>query len=59
MLGVVLIVQAVALQASNALDDDPSTKFDYKAVTTAVIAGWALMHTRDNKVSSEQAGAGR
>jgi hypothetical protein len=57
VLGVVLIVEALTGQVKNVVDDDPNTKFNMQAVVTAVLAGWGLLHARDNKVTSEEVGA--
>lgn len=55
-IGAILIAIGSALGAQ--FDNDPATVADWGAVIAAVIAGVGLLFARDNKVTSEQAGAG-
>lgn len=54
-IGAVLVAAGSALTAM--FDNDPATLPDWGAVIAAVIAGIGLLFARDNKVSSEAAGA--
>jgi len=54
-IGAILIAVGSALGAQ--FDNDPATVADWGAVIAAVIAGIGLLFARDNKVTSEQAGA--
>ena len=54
--GAILVAIGSALSAT--FDADPATVADWGAVVAAVIAGIGLIFARDNKVTSEQAGAG-
>lgn len=55
--GIAAIVTAVATAIGAMADNDPMTNPDWGAVVAAVFAGIGLLSARDNKVSSEQAGA--
>jgi hypothetical protein len=55
--GIAAIVVAIATAVSALFDADPLTLPDWGAVAAAVMAGVGLLAARDNKVSSEQAGA--
>lgn len=55
--GVFLILGAIGNAGSALLDDDPKTNVDFKATGAVILGGVALIAARDNKVSSEQAGA--
>lgn len=55
--GIAAIVTAVASAIAALLDNDPTTVPEWGAVAAAVMAGVGLLNARDNKVSSEQAGA--
>ena len=55
-IGAILVAVGSALTAT--FDADASTVADWGAVVAAVIAGVGLLFARDNKVTSEQAGAG-
>lgn len=55
--GIGAILVAVGSAVTAIFDNDPATVADWGAVTAAVIAGIGLIMARDNKVSSEQAGA--
>lgn len=53
--GAMLVAIGGALSAT--FDNDPATTADWTAVIAACIAGFGLLFARDNKVSSEKAGA--
>lgn len=55
--GVVTILAAVLNAASAFLDNDPLTVPDWNGVVIAISAGIGLLFARDNKVTSEDAGA--
>ena len=55
--GIAAIVVAVGTAVGALFDADPLTLPDWGAVGAAVMAGIGLLAARDNKVSSEQAGA--
>lgn len=55
--GIGAILVAVGGAVSATFDNDPATVADWAAVIAACIAGFGLIFARDNKVSSEQAGA--
>jgi hypothetical protein len=55
--GIAAIVAALATAAVALFDADPLTTPDWGAVGAAFLAGVGLLAARDNKVSSEQAGA--
>jgi len=55
--GIAAIVVAVGTAVVALFDADPLTIPDWGAVAAAVMAGIGLLAARDNKVSSEQAGA--
>ena len=48
---------AIGGAISATFDNDPTTTADWAAVIAACIAGFGLLFARDNKVSSEKAGA--
>jgi len=54
-IGAILIALGSALSAQ--FDNDPATVPDWGSLIAAVVAGVGLLNARDNKVSSEQAGA--
>lgn len=54
-LGAILVAIGSAVTAH--FDSDPQTISDWGAVVAAIIAGVGLMLARDDKVSSESAGA--
>jgi hypothetical protein len=54
-IGAILVAVGGALSAT--FDNDPLTVADWTAVVASVIAGFGLLAARDNKVSSEKAGA--
>jgi hypothetical protein len=55
--GIVAVLAALANAASLLLDDNPATVPDWTATIAAISAGLGLIFARDNKVTSEQAGA--
>lgn len=55
--GIAAIVAAVATALVALFDADPITMPDWGAVAAAFIAGVGLLAARDNKVTSEAAGA--
>ena len=55
--GIAAIVVAVGTAVGALFDADPLTLPDWGAVAAAVMGGVGLLAARDNKVSSEQAGA--
>jgi len=54
-LGMILSAVGFALKAS--FDNDPSTVINIEGTIAAISGGLALLFARDNKVSSEDAGA--
>jgi hypothetical protein len=54
-LGAIFVSVGAALTAM--FDNDPLTNPEWGVVIAAIIAGVGLLSARDNKVSSEQAGA--
>lgn len=54
-IGAMLVAIGGAISAT--FDNDPTTTADWAAVLAACIAGFGLLFARDNKVSSEKAGA--
>ena len=56
-MGVLAILGAFIGAATALLDGNDATKVDYPTLAAAVAAGWGLIQARDNKVSSEEAGA--
>ena len=57
LLGIVTILSAISTAAKAELDDDPATSANWGEVAMFVMAGSGLIASRDNKVSSESAGA--
>ena len=57
LLGVVMILGALASAAVALLDNDPATTVNLPAVGAAFTAGIGLILARDNGVTSESAGA--
>jgi hypothetical protein len=55
--GIAAIVVAIGAAVGALFDADPLTLPDWGAVAAAIMAGIGLLAARDNKVSSEQAGA--
>jgi len=56
--GILAIVVAISAAVKCTIDNDPSTVADWGSVAAAVMAGIGLIFARDNKTTSEQAGAG-
>jgi anti-sigma-K factor RskA len=56
--GICAIIVAVATAAGAMFDTDAATNPDWGSTVAAVLAGIGLLAARDNKVTSEQAGAG-
>jgi hypothetical protein len=56
MVGILTLVGAIVTGAIALLDSDPTTVVDLTTIIQA-ITGLGLMVARDNKVTSEQAGA--
>lgn len=57
--GVGAILTALGTACTYQFDNDPTTSPDWAVVVVAIVAGLGLLFARDNKVSSEQAGAGK
>ena len=57
IMGLCAIVAAIAGAASALIDGDPKTTPDWTTISAAISAGIGLIAARDNKVTSEQAGA--
>lgn len=55
--GIATILIAIATAVKALFDGDPATNPDWALVVTTVISGIGLLAARDNKVTSEQAGA--
>lgn len=58
-LGIVAIAIAVLGAIKAMLDGDPSTNVNWETTGSAISAGWAAIMARDNKVTSEEAGAAK
>lgn len=56
--GIAAIVAAVATAIVAEFDGNPATTAEWGVVITAVVTGIGLLFARDNKVTSEEAGAG-
>lgn len=57
-LGIASILAAISSVITALLDADPNTNPNWPLVGAAITAGLQGLFARDNKVSSEQAGAG-
>lgn len=57
--GVLGFLDLLIGQLQYVFDDNPETKFDFNLIIGAAIIMWGLLNARDNKVSSEHAGAGK
>lgn len=57
--GILLAVGIISTQVGALLDNDPATTFSLSAVTAALGAAGIGFFARDNKVTSEQVGAGK
>ena len=55
--GSAAIVAAIATAVAAEFDANPDTVAEWGAAAAALIAGLGLLFARDNKVSSEEAGA--
>lgn len=55
--GIAAILTAVGGVLTAMTDNDPNTNPDWPAVIASVVAGAGLIAARDNKVTSEKAGA--
>ncbi len=55
--GILAILAALIGAAQSLIDSNPATNPDWSSLTVAVMAGIGLIKARDNKVSSEAAGA--
>lgn len=55
--GICLILGTIGNAGYALLDNDPTTNIDFKASAAALVTGMALLAARDNKVTSEEAGA--
>lgn len=55
--GIATILTAVGNAVKALVDNDPSTSVDIGVLIAAITAGIGLIMSRDNKVTSEQAGA--
>lgn len=55
--GALAILAALCSAATALLDGNPATNPDWAALGAAFTAGLGLMAARDNKVTSEEAGA--
>jgi hypothetical protein len=56
-LGICSILAAIAAAGKALLDTDPTTNPDWGLLVAAITAGVGLIVARDNRVTSEQAGA--
>ena len=57
ILGVIATLTAITNAAQAIFDGDAATVFDLDTTVTAIAAGLGLIFARDNKVTSEKAGA--
>jgi len=55
--GILAALTVITSEAGRLFDADPKTDPDYNVVVPALIMAWGLISARDNKVTSEQAGA--
>lgn len=58
-LGFLTIIGAIVGYVKAAVDNDPSTIPDWPQTALGITAGWGLLVSRDNKVSSEEVGAAK
>jgi len=56
-LGILTIVIAVCTGLKALIDGDPTTNVDIPVLATAITSGFGLIKARDDKVTSETAGA--
>ena len=59
MLGLFAVITVLLGQVMTVLDDDPQTNPDVSLIIANISIGIAFFNTRDNKVTSRQAGAER
>lgn len=57
--GIAAILTLVGNAIKSYIDNDPTTTVDLVQLVAGVSAGFGLLFARDEKVSSEQAGAGK
>lgn len=57
IMGILTILVAIGSAALAEIDGKPETRADWTSVIAAITAGAGLLAARDNKVTSEQAGA--
>lgn len=57
MLGIFTILAALGSAGKAYLDGNPDTNPDWLVLSAAITTGWGLICARDEKVSSEAAGA--
>ena len=55
--GIAAILTAIGGAITALTDNDPATNPDWTAVIASLVAGAGLLAARDNKVTSEDAGA--
>lgn len=55
--GIAAILTAIGGAITALADNDPATNPDWTAVIASLVAGAGLLAARDNKVTSEDAGA--
>lgn len=55
--GIAAIIVAIGAAYEAHRDGDPATEPDWGTAVAAILAGFGLLAARDNKVTSEQAGA--
>lgn len=53
-----IVLSTIAYVVKQLSDGDPTTNIDFTMVMAGLSGAWAAWKARDNKVSSEQAGAG-
>ena len=55
--GILAALTVLSTEFGKLFDSDPATNPDYNTVVPALIMAYGLIAARDNKVTSEQAGA--
>lgn len=55
-IGILTLIGAIAMAVVSLLDNDPSTTINTEVILSALV-GIGFLSTRDDKVSSEKAGA--
>ena len=53
------LIAAMFEAASTLLDTNPETNPDWALIGGLAVVGWGFLSARDDKVTSEQAGAGK